>query len=104
MNINGQDVNVGTDADLRKILTDNCGQELADYVVDALVNSAKIEDEYYEMVDDCNGLITVRDDLQYELRNVKNRIEGVVKFFQNEQENINTVLKELKQIADKIDC
>ena len=110
--INEHDVHIGTDADLRKVLTDNCGYELADYIVNEITNAKTeaevFEDKYWAIYDENDELEGTVDELSDELDKVKDDMYHYINKFTKELRiskyppTPDEILDAFKEIADKI--
>lgn len=108
--VNEQPVHIGTDADLRNILTDKCGSELADYVTDNLVITTQeletIKSNYWELYDKNDELEGDIMELDDRLDSLKCEIQNILKAFEYNSVHsvvpptVNDLIKDIKNILD----
>lgn len=110
ISVNGQPVHIGTDADLRNILTDKCGPELANYVTNELVVTTQeletIKSNYWELYDKNDGLEGDIMELDDRLDTLNCKIKNILKAFEHDQVHsvvpptVNDLIKDIKNILD----
>lgn len=108
--VNGQPVHIGTDADLRNILTDKCGSELADYVTDNLVVTTQeletMKSNYWELYDKNDELEGDILELTDRLDSLKCKIQNILRLFEHSQVHsvvpptANELIKDIKDVLD----
>lgn len=108
--VNEQPVHIGTDADLRNILTDKCGSELANYVTDTLVITTNeletMESNYWELYDKNDELEGDIMELTDSLDSLKGKILNILKSFEHNQVHsvvpptANELIEDIRNILD----
>ena len=108
--VNGQPVHIGTDADLRNILTDKCGSELANYVTDNLVTTTDklkiMESNYWELYDKNDELEGDILELDDKLDTLNCKIKNILKAFEHDRAHsvvpptVNDLIKDIRNILD----
>jgi hypothetical protein len=110
ISVKGHPVHIGTDADLRNILADKCGSELADYVTDKLVVTTDkletMESNYWELYDKNDELEGDIMELDDRLDSLNCKIQNILKAFEYNQVHsvvpptVNELIEDIRNILD----
>lgn len=110
ISVNEQPVHIGTDADLRNILTDKCGSELANYVTDKLVATTNkletMESNYWELYDKNDELEGDILELTDKLDSLNCKIRNILRAFEHDQVHsvvpptANDLIKDIRNILN----